>query len=111
LNRERDSISALQQQIISLVQEKEHVSRELLRAHLKPLAGQSFSVAGSLSSMTQDEAITLIVEAGGRIHSYLNKDVNYLLVGRSPGTKQTQAEKLGIECISEVELLKMLSPS
>ncbi|MEM9448256.1 MAG: hypothetical protein AAGA75_06955 [Cyanobacteria bacterium P01_E01_bin.6] len=58
--------------------------------------------------MNQDEALHVILGSGGCVHGTLNPETNYLLVGRSPGVKLNQAKDLGIQQITEADLLKML---
>jgi NAD-dependent DNA ligase len=109
LLRERDTITTLQQELDALNREKEVAIATLQQAQKKPLAGQTFAIAGSFATMNQDAALNLILDAGGRVHSTLSTETNYLLVGRSPGVKLNQAKDLGISQISEADLLKMLS--
>ncbi|MEB3210875.1 MAG: BRCT domain-containing protein, partial [Leptolyngbyaceae bacterium] len=111
LLRERDTITVLQQEIDALNREKEEAIAALQNAQKKPLDGKTFAIAGSLSTMNQDEALNLILDGGGRVHSSLSTETNYLLVGRSPGVKLNQAKDLGIQQITEADLLKMLSAS
>ena len=73
------------------------------------LAGKSFVLTGSLSSMTRDQAKALIKANSGKIHSSLTKDTDYLIVGEAPGSKAKKAQDMGIEIISEEEFKKMLN--
>jgi len=59
--------------------------------------------------MNQTEALNLILDAGGRVHSTLSSETDYLLVGRSPGAKLKRAKDLGVPQLSETDLLKMLA--
>ncbi|MFH1533991.1 MAG: NAD-dependent DNA ligase LigA [Nitrospirota bacterium] len=79
--------------------------------HLKTshkLEGKSFVITGSLATTTRDQAKTKIKQAGGKVHSSITKDTNYLVAGESPGSKLKKAQELGIKIISENELNKML---
>ncbi len=48
------------------------------------------------------------MEAGGKVTSSVSKKTDYLLLGENPGSKLTQAEKLGITQLSEAEFLTLV---
>lgn len=72
------------------------------------LAGKSFVITGTLSSMTRDQAKELIKSIGGKIHSSITKDTTYLIAGQSPGSKMKKARELGIKIIDENEFKELL---
>lgn len=72
------------------------------------LSNKSFVLTGSLSSITRDQAKDLIKKHGGKIHSTVTKDTNYVIAGESAGSKLKKAQELNIPIISEAEFLKML---
>ncbi|MEK7085611.1 MAG: NAD-dependent DNA ligase LigA, partial [Patescibacteria group bacterium] len=74
------------------------------------LAGKSFVITGTLKNMTRDQAKALIKQHGGKVHSAISKDTDFLVVGESPGSKLKKAQELGIKNITEDEFQKMLSP-
>ncbi len=79
--------------------------------HLKSagnLNGKSFVLTGTLSSMTRDQAKDKIKKNGGKIHSTITKDTNYLIAGEAAGSKLKKATDLGIKVINEEEFQKML---
>ncbi len=76
----------------------------------RKLSGMKFVLTGSLESLTRSEAKEKIVALGGDVLSTVSSKVNYLVVGRNPGTKLQKAQKLGtVEIINEDEFLKMIS--
>ena len=72
------------------------------------LAGKSFVLTGSLIEFTRDQAKDLIKQKGGKIHSSITKDTDYLVVGESSGSKLKKAQELGIKTITEAEFKQLL---
>jgi DNA ligase (NAD+) len=69
---------------------------------------QIFVLTGALSSMSRELAKEKILNLGGKISSSVSKNTSYVLVGENPGSKFTEAQKLGIKIINEEEFLKMI---
>jgi DNA ligase (NAD+) len=73
------------------------------------LANKKFAITGTLQSMSRDEAIDKIRNAGGTFQSSVGKDTTYLVSGGKIGaSKKTKAEKYGTKIINEQDFLKML---
>jgi DNA ligase (NAD+) len=72
------------------------------------LAGKSFVLTGTLVDLTRDQAKDLIKQKGGKIHSSISKDTDYLVVGESAGSKLKKAEELGVKTLTEAEFKKIL---
>ncbi|MGK7886146.1 MAG: NAD-dependent DNA ligase LigA [Crocosphaera sp.] len=75
---------------------------------LTPFAGKTFVITGTLPTLKRNDAKALIMKAGGKVTSSVSKKTDYLLLGENPGSKLTQAEKLGITQLNEEEFLKIL---
>jgi len=73
------------------------------------LAGKTFVLTGTLSSMTRDRAKIFIEENGGRVASTISNNIDILIVGESPGSKLDKAKKLGIELWDEEKFLSMIN--
>jgi len=73
------------------------------------LAGKSFVLTGTLTEFTRDQAKDLIKQKGGKIHSSITQDTDYLVVGESAGSKLKKAQDLGVKTISEQEFKQMLN--
>ena len=71
-------------------------------------AGKTFVITGTLPSLKRDEAKKLIEQAGGKVTGSISKKTDYLLLGENAGSKLAKAEKLGINKMSEAELLVSL---
>ncbi len=72
------------------------------------LEGKQFVLTGTLENMTRDEAKRQIIEAGGRVTSSVSAKTDYVLAGSDPGSKLTQARKVGIAILTEEEFQKLL---
>ncbi len=71
--------------------------------------GMTFCLTGTLPTMTRDEAKALIVKYGGKAVSSVSKKTTYVLAGEDAGSKLTKAQELGLNIISEADLLEMTS--
>ncbi len=73
-----------------------------------PLEGKSFVFTGELGKYTRDEARKLVENLGGRATSSVSKATNYVVAGRSPGSKLKDAEKLGVTVIDEAAFERLV---
>ena len=69
--------------------------------------GKTFVITGTLPTLKRKEAENIIKQLGGEISSSISKKTSYLLLGENAGSKLTKARKLGIEEMSEEELLSI----
>jgi DNA ligase (NAD+) len=81
----------------------------VVQEELKPLIGKTFVITGSLPSMTRQEAAALIETAGGKVTSSVSARTSYVVAGTDAGGKLSEAQKLGVPILDEVELKDMLS--
>ncbi len=72
------------------------------------LAGQTFVVTGTLSSLGREEAKDKIRLLGGSVSESVSKKTNYVVVGDNPGSKAEKARELGVTILDEQAFLKML---
>src|SRR5947209_19396385 len=61
------------------------------------LAEQTFVLTGTLPTLTREQATEMITRAGGKVTGSVSRKTAYLVAGESPGSKRTQAERLGDE--------------
>ncbi|MFL5783491.1 MAG: NAD-dependent DNA ligase LigA [Bacteriovoracaceae bacterium] len=107
-------------EIVSSLQKKEPLIRELLKVGVKlkadeintgegPLAGLKFCITGELSS-SRGEFEKLIKKNGGVMVSSVSKNTSYLITNETDGSssKFVKAKELSIPIITENKLLKMI---
>jgi len=71
-------------------------------------SGKTFVITGTLPSLKRDQAQKIIEQAGGKVTGSISKKTDYLLLGENAGSKLVKAEQLGIDKLSESELLKLV---
>jgi DNA ligase (NAD+) len=74
----------------------------------RPLEGKTFVLTGSLDTMTRSEAKDTIRRLGGDPSSSVSSQTDYVVVGENPGSKRDDAERLGVDTLSEAEFLDMI---
>ena len=68
-----------------------------------PLEGKTFVLTGTLDNTTREVAKERIRELGGKAVEHVARNTDYVIVGRSPGSKIEEAKKLGVKMINESE--------
>lgn len=71
--------------------------------------GKTFVLTGKLETMTRSEAQRKIRAAGGKIGKSVNSKTDFVVVGKRPGKKYTQARSRGIPTVDEADLDALLS--
>ncbi len=72
------------------------------------LKGKSFVITGTLDTMSRDEAQAKLKELGAKTPSSVSKNTSFVIVGQNAGSKAQKAQALGIEILSEEDLIKIL---
>ena len=72
-----------------------------------PFKGKTFVFTGTIS-MPRDEAKARVQELGGKVSSSVSAKTSFVVAGEDPGSKYTNAQKLGISILNEEEFKKML---
>ena len=92
---------------LELKDESEKEESSLAQAYPQ-IFQKSFALTGTLASLTRDEAKAKIRERGGRILSAISANLDYLIVGQNPGSKEKKAQDLKIKIINEADFLQMI---
>jgi len=74
-----------------------------------PLAGQTFVLTGTLSSMTRDEAKERLEALGAKVSGSVSRKTSHVVVGADPGSKLAKAEALGVPVLDEDAFLELLA--
>ena len=69
-------------------------------------SGLTFVLTGTLPTLKREEAKKIIESFGGKVSSSVSKKTNFVVAGEDAGSKLTKAQELGIEILSEEELLE-----
>ncbi|MEO0985168.1 MAG: NAD-dependent DNA ligase LigA [Cyanobacteria bacterium J06639_14] len=89
-------------QLVSVQPETDRSTEE------QPLTGKTFVLTGTLPTLSRNEAKARIEHAGGKVTSSISAKTSFLVVGEDAGSKLQKAEKLGIQQLSEADLLEIL---
>lgn len=76
-----------------------------------PLAGETYVLTGTLSKMTRDEAKAALQARGAKVTGSVSAKTTALVAGDKAGSKLTKAESLGVNVLSEDELIQLLGAS
>jgi DNA ligase (NAD+) len=74
----------------------------------RTLAGKTFVFTGTLDRFKRDEAKEAVEIRGGRTASSVTRNTDYVVVGASPGSKLSDAERLKVKVIDEAEFDSLL---
>jgi DNA ligase (NAD+) len=72
------------------------------------LAGKTFVITGTLSSMSRDEAKGRLQALGAKVSGSVSKKTSAVVVGADPGSKAQKAADLGVVQLDEDAFLKLL---
>lgn len=85
-------------------EEKEEVGHI---AKSNKLNGKSFILTGELKLKRKDVE-EMIIDNGGVVAGAVNKKLDYLIVGSSPGSKLKKAQEIGVQIITEDQFWNMI---
>jgi DNA ligase (NAD+) len=72
------------------------------------LAGRTFVLTGTLSSMSRDDAAAAIEALGGKVASSVSRKTSFLVVGADAGSKLDRARDLGVATLDEQAFLALV---
>jgi DNA ligase (NAD+) len=85
----------------------EEMPLETTPATLHPFSGKLFVLTGTLATLTRTEAKKIIEEKKGKVSSVITSKTDYLVVGKSPGSKLAKAKDLSVTILNEEEFLQI----
>jgi len=71
----------------------------------QPFKGKQFVFTGKLEQLSRSKAGDLVKEQGGIVSPSVNKNIDYVVVGKDPGSKYQKAKNQGLHIIKETEFL------
>jgi len=74
----------------------------------QPLAGKTYVITGTLSSMSREEATAALERLGAKIAGSVSKKTTAVIVGAEAGSKADKAQALGIPMLTEAEFMALL---
>ena len=87
-----------------------HITEPSLDNSVKEsLKGLSFVITGSLDRYSRDEVKQMIRRLGGSVKSSVSSKTSYVIVGKDPGSKLEQAQKMGVNILHEEEFIALLN--
>ncbi|MFH1867259.1 MAG: NAD-dependent DNA ligase LigA [Patescibacteria group bacterium] len=72
------------------------------------LTGKIVVVTGFLENFTREEAKQAVRRSGGKVSESVSSHTSLVVKGKDPGSKYTQAVKLGVKIISEKEFSQLV---
>jgi len=78
------------------------------RADEGPLAGKTFVLTGTLSSMSREEAKQKIQALGGKVTGSISRKTDFVVHGDKPGSKLAKAQKLEVETLDEAQFERLI---
>lgn len=72
------------------------------------LTGKTVVLTGTLTTLTRDEAKSLVEAAGGKVAGSVSAKTNFVVAGEAAGSKLDKALSLGVEVLDEAAFLERL---
>lgn len=72
------------------------------------ITGKTVVLTGTLANFGRDEATKELEKCGAIVTSSVSKKTDYVLAGESAGSKLTKAKELGVQILSEEDLVKLI---
>lgn len=101
-DKNRKLIEKLKSAGVNLKEKVEELEKEGL------LKGKKFVFTGSLDNLSRKDAEDMVIQNGGEVSSTVSKNIDYVVVGKDPGSKFEKAKKLNLKIINEEEFLKLV---
>jgi DNA ligase (NAD+) len=76
--------------------------------HASPISGKTVVFTGTLERMTRPEAKARAERLGAKVAGSVSKKTDYVVAGPGAGSKLKEAEKLGVQVLSEEDWLRLI---
>ncbi len=86
-------------------------SERVADAGPKPLAGKTYVITGTLSSLSREEATAALERLGAKVAGSVSKKTTAVFVGDEAGSKADKARALGVPMLGESDLLALIPES
>ncbi len=73
-----------------------------------PLAGKTFVLTGTLTSMSREEATAALERLGAKVSGSVSRKTSCVVAGEDAGSKLEKARQLGVDVIGEADFLKLI---
>jgi DNA ligase (NAD+) len=98
---------------VEVVNELEHIMSwpaiEVKSEDQQPLLNQTFVLTGTLNQMGRNEAKGHLQSLGAKVSGSISAKTNYLVAGDKAGSKLTKAQDLGVDVLTEQDMLNLLA--
>ncbi len=84
-----------------------HLKEEKAKAR-GPLSNKVFIFTGELESFSRSQAQRVVESLGGKWATSISKNIDYVVVGKNPGSKYQRAKALGLKVIDEEEFKRLI---
>jgi DNA ligase (NAD+) len=74
----------------------------------QPVAGKTFVLTGTLPTLKRSEAKGLIEAAGGKVTGSVSKSTDHVVVGADAGSKLEMARSIGVNLLTEAEMVALV---
>ncbi|KPV98517.1 NAD-dependent DNA ligase LigA [Pseudoalteromonas sp. P1-8] len=78
-------------------------------ADAQPLAGLTYVLTGTLSELNRNDAKARLQALGAKVSGSVSTKTDALIAGEKAGSKLTKAQDLGIDVLTEADLIALLS--
>ena len=76
--------------------------------HTAPLAEKTYVLTGRLEGFSRQEATSRLKAQGAKVTGSVSKETTAVIAGENPGSKVDKARSLGVEVLTEQDLLVLL---
>ncbi|MEI8616875.1 hypothetical protein P4S63_03650 [Pseudoalteromonas sp. B193] len=74
----------------------------------QPLAGLTYVLTGTLNTLNRNDAKARCRQLGAKVSGSVSAKTDALVAGEKAGSKLTKAQDLGIDILTEDELIELL---